>query len=119
MPDWRSVGQRRQRQAVTLDATGSGTVEFDVHSSNHKWNIDSVILATNQAQTTAPYPTATTYLTGQQVGVSEGASWLGNQDTMSGNAEITSADTFTVAFTGGVTGSVATAIVEGEYFIWR
>lgn len=119
MSDWQHVGQRRKRASVTLDASGNGSVTFDADSANHKWVITDVILATNQAQTTAPYPTATTYLAGQQIGVSEGASWIGNQDVLQGRIELGPCDTLTVAFTGGVAGSVATAIAEGENYLWR
>jgi hypothetical protein len=119
VPDWHKIGPRRKRASVTLDGSGNGSVSFDADSANHKWVISSVILSTSQAQTTAPYPTATTYLTGQQIGVSEGASWIGNQDVMEGTVELGPCESFTVAFTGGVAGSVATAIAEGDSYLWR
>jgi hypothetical protein len=118
MAEWVQQGTVRRRKSVTLDGSGNGTVSFGVDwSSNHKWVISSVIVATNQSPTTAPYPTATVYVGGQQVGVSEGATWTGNQDTFSGVAEMT-ADDLNVAFTGGVPGSVATAIIEGDSYLW-
>jgi hypothetical protein len=118
MAEWVQQGTVRRRKSVTLDSNGNGTVSFGVDwSSNHKWVINSVIVATNQSPTTAPYPTATVYVGGQQVGVSEGATWTGNQDTFSGVAEMT-ADDLNVAFTGGVPGSVATAIIEGDSYLW-
>ena len=104
---------------ATAGTTGNGSVGFDADSGNHKWVIEDIVVATSQAQNTAPYPTATAYLTGQQVGVSEGASWIGNQDTMRGQVEIGPCETLTVAFSGGVPGSVATAIAEGDSFLWR
>lgn len=119
MADWTPTGKVRRRASVTLDGSGNGTVTFGVTwSSNHKWVISDVLVATNQAPTTAPYPTATAYLGGQQVGVSEGATWTGNQDVMRGSIEMT-ADDLTVAFTGGLAGSVATAVLEGDSYLWR
>jgi hypothetical protein len=117
--DWISQGLVRRRKSVVLDGNGNGSVSFGVDwSSNHKWVVSDIIVATSQASTQAPYPTATAYLGGQQVGVSEGATWTGNQDIMRGQVEMT-ADDLTVQFTGGLAGSVATAVLEGESFLWR
>lgn len=119
MAEWQRIGTVRRRASVTLDGSGNGSVNFAVTwSSNHKWVIADVLVATSQSQTTPPYPTATAYLGGQQVGVSEGATWTGNQDVMRGPVEMT-ADDLTVSFTGGLAGSVATAVIEGESFLWR
>ena len=118
MADWKQTGTVRRRKSVTLDGSGNGTVTFGVDwSANHKWVINSLIVATSQLPTVAPYPTATAYLGGQQIGVSEGATWTGNQDVFQGVAEMTCDDLY-VAFTGGVPGSVATAIIEGDSFLW-
>lgn len=118
MADWAYQGEVRRRKAVTLDGSGNGTITFGVDwSSNHKWVINSLIVATSQLPTTAPYPTATAYLGGQQVGVSEGATWTGNQDVFQGIATMT-CDDLNVVFTGGVPGSVATAIIEGDSYLW-
>ena len=120
MASWDRIGTVRRRASVTLDGSGNGTVTFGVtYSANHKWVISDIIVATSQSQTTAPYPTATAYLTGQQVGVSEGATWTGNQDTMRGQIEMDGGTDLTVAFTGGVAGSTATAIIEGDSYLWR
>lgn len=117
--DWQRIGTVRRRGSVVLDGSGNGTVSFDVtYSSNHKWVISDVIVATNQSQTQPPYPTATAYYGGQQVGVTEGATWTGNQDIMRGSIEMT-AETLSVAFTGGLAGSVATAVIEGDSYLWR
>jgi hypothetical protein len=117
--DWVRQGTVRRRQAVVLDVNGNGTLTFGVtFSSNHKWVIADIIVATSQSSTSPPYPTATVYLGGQQVGVSEGATWTGNQDVLRGQTEMT-ADDLTVAFTGGLAGSTATAVIEGDSFLWR
>jgi len=117
--DWVQQGIVRRRKSVKLDGSGNGTITFGVDwSSNHKWVVSDIIVATNQPPTTAPYPTATAYLGGQQVGVSEGATWTGNQDVMRGEVEMT-ADDLIVSFTGGLAGSVATAVLEGDSYLLR
>ena len=119
MADWLRQGTVRRRQSVVLDGNGNGTLTFGVtFSSNHKWVIEDIIVATSQSSTSPPYPTATAYLGGQQVGVSEGATWTGNQDVLRGQIEMT-LDDLTVAFTGGLAGSTATAVIEGESYLWR
>lgn len=116
---WLHVGQVRRRQAVVLDGSGNGTVNFDVRSANHKWVITDVVSSTDQAPTTAPYPTVTIYLGGQQAGVSEGASWTGNQDIFRGKVTMEPGLDLTVAYTGGTVGSKATCVIEGESYLWR
>lgn len=119
MADWARQGSVRRRKAVVLDGGGNGSVSFGVdYSSNHKWVIDDIVVATSQSSTSPPYPTATVYLGGQQVGVSEGATWTGNQDVLRGSTEMT-LDDLTVAFTGGLAGSTATVVIEGDSFLWR
>jgi len=117
--DWQKVGEVRRRKSVVLDASGNGTVTFDVWSANHKWEIHDVVMATDQAQTTTPYPTVTIYLGGQQIGVSEGASWTGNQDIFRGKVTMEPCLDLTVTFAGGVVGSTGTVILEGDSYLWR
>lgn len=119
MADWQETGSIRRRKAVTLDGNGNGSVDFDVYSANHRWIIDTVFCTTSQAQTVSPYPQVITYVGGQQAGVAEGASWVGNQTTLRGPQEITAADTLTVQFNGGAAGSVATVVIEGTNYLWR
>lgn len=119
MASWEPQGSVRRRKAVILDGSGNGEVTFGVdYSANHKWEIADIIVSTSQSSTTPPYPTATVYLGGQQAGVSEGATWTGNQDVLRGQMSMT-LDELTVAFTGGLAGSTATVVIEGDSFLWR
>jgi hypothetical protein len=111
--DWAPVGEIRRRQSVTLDGSGNGAVTFTVWHANQRWVIEYVGVSTNQAPTTAPYPTATVYEGPQQAGMSDGATWTGNQDTFRGRFVMDACTDLTVAFTGGVAGSAATVIIEG------
>lgn len=120
MPDWQRVGLRRRQKNVVLDGSGNGSVFFDVPSANHKWVVTSVIGTTDQAQTTAPYPTVTAYLGGnQQLGQSSGATWTGSQFTLRGEVEMDAGLDLTVAAVGGVAGSKLTVIAEGDAYLWR
>jgi hypothetical protein len=116
---WQNVGAVRRRKAVILDASGNGSVNFDVPSANHKWTITDVVSSTDQAPATAPYPTVTIYLGGQQAGVAEGASWTGNQDIFRGSIDMEPGLDLTIAYTGGIAGSKATAVIEGQGYLWR
>lgn len=119
MADWVLQGTVRRRKLATLDATGGAELDFDVYSSNSRWIITDILCFTNQAQTQAPYPTVTVYLGGIQFGEAEGASWVGNQEHFGGKVEMTACDTLRVVYAGGVVGSVATVIIEGENYLWR
>ena len=118
---WRNVGAYRNRKSVTLDANGNGSVTFDVRSSNQRYVIEYILVSTNQAVTQTPYPTATIYEGPQPVaaGLADGASWTGNQDIFKGKFLIDACTDLTVAFTGGVVGSVATAIIQGTNELWE
>jgi hypothetical protein len=111
--DWAAVGEIRRRASVTLDGSGNGSVNFDVRSSNQRYIIGFITVSTNQPSTTAPYPTATVYEGPQQAGMADGATWTGNQDVFRGRFVMDAGTDLTVAFTGGVAGSVATVVIEG------
>ena len=111
--DWAEVGEIRRRQSVTLDGSGNGSVTFGVRHANQRWLIGFITVSTNQSPSTPPYPTATIYEGPQQAGMADGATWTGNQDTFRGRFVMDVCTDLTVAFTGGVAGSVATVIIEG------
>lgn len=111
--DWTAVGEYRSRKSVTLDGSGNGSVSFDVRSSNQRYVVGFIGVSTNQDPAVAPYPTATVYEGPQQAGMADGATWTGNQDMFRGRFVMDAGTDLTVAFTGGIAGSVATVIVEG------
>lgn len=111
--DWAQVGEVRRRLSVTLDGSGNGAVTFTVRHANQRWLIGFITVSTNQPSTQAPYPTATIYEGPQQAGMADGATWTGNQDVFRGRFVMDVCTDLTVAFTGGVAGSVATVVIEG------
>ncbi len=120
MADWQPSGEVNRTKQVTLDGSGNGSLNFDVGSANERWIITSVLVSTNQAQTTAPYPQVTVYENGQQqAGLATGASWIGNQDVLVGRFIMDAGTDLLVSFTGGVAGSKATAKITGKRELWR
>ena len=111
--DWTEVGEVRRRQSVTLDGSGAGSVTFDVRHANQRWLIGFITVSTNQAPTQSPYPTATVYEGPQQAGMADGATWTGNQDVFRGRFVMDACTDLTVAFSGGIAGTVATVVIEG------
>ena len=111
--DWAQVGEVRRRQSVTLDGSGNGSVLFNVRHANQRWLIGFITVSTNQSPSQAPYPTATIYEGPQQAGMADGATWTGNQDTFRGRFVMDACTDLTVAFAGGIPGTVATVVIEG------
>jgi hypothetical protein len=119
MPDWMKIGPVRRGGRVTLDSNGAGSIPFDVHSANHKWELDSVVVKAASA-VPALFPQVTLY-SGLNVADahSQGASWTGGQVTFRGHIEMNNADSLTVAFAQGTPGAVMTAIITGTSYLWR
>lgn len=117
---WRQLeGTLRRSGSVVLDGNGDGSVTFAVFTANHRWVIRTLVVSTSQAQTSAPYPQVVAYLgQNEQAARSEGGSWLGNQVTMRGDIDMDEGEDLTVAFTGGVAGTTATAVIEGDSYLW-
>lgn len=117
--DWQEIGPVRRRGSVTLDASGNGQIYFYVYSANHRWVIYEVVV---NAPLTAPqiFPQVTLHIGGvASQGLSEGASWAGGQETFQGQIEMTAGDDLTVDFTGGSSGVVMSAVIEGTNYLWR
>jgi hypothetical protein len=114
-----SVGRVRRTSSVKLDGSGNGEVLFDVPSANHRWILETVVVNVSGA---APglFPQVVLYVGGvQSAGLSEGATWTGNQQTFTGRIDMDSGITLMVAFIGGPAAAMATAIIEGESELWQ
>lgn len=116
---------------VTLDATGNGVLQFDPDNAQQRWEVTSVVVATNQASTATVVPVATlalntTSLKTMSAGNQRGASWSGNNDTFQGMTKVSPADSLSVLFSPppGASGTVlsgviASAVVTGSKFTRR
>lgn len=109
-------GQLYRAGQVTLDASGNGVITFDPASARERWEVQSVVVSTNQAATATVVPVATvgknTAIASQlSQGNNRGASWSGNQDIFSGLIDISPADFLSVLFSpppGATSGQIAT-----------
>lgn len=102
--------------SVTLDATGAGTVTFSVDNTNQRWIIDWVTVQTNQAPAATPVPRVISYQ--NQVGAPagfRGGSNSGNLDSAQGRVILYPDDILYFVWSGGIPGSVATAVIAGTF----
>lgn len=127
-------GLLKKSGSVKLDANGNGVLTFDPDNANQRWEIESVVNATNQAATATVIPVATlainttTFATLSQ-GNQRGATWSGNQDVFRGLVDVGPADFFTVSFSppAGATGAqiaalvgvIASAVITGRKYTRR
>ena len=101
--------------SVTLDANGNGQVTFAIDNTNVRWILDYVKVLTNQAATATPVPQANTYKNQVQPQNWEGGTYSGNLDIASGRTILYEGDTLFVVWSGGIPGSVATAVIDGTF----
>jgi hypothetical protein len=107
-----------QAGQVTLNSSGQGVLTFDPSNARQRWVVKSVVVSTNQAATATNVPVATVCKNTTQVsqlsqGNSRGSSWSGNQDTFSGEIDISPADFLSVLFgpAPGASGSPLSGVV--------
>lgn len=101
---------------VKLDASGNGTIDFDVDNAWQRWVIDSIVVSTSQASTQTPYPTAEVFAGPIAPPFSQGATWTGNQDTFKGRVDLDSGSELHVVFTAGIAGTIANARIHGKRY---
>lgn len=114
-----------------LDSSGNGVVTFDTDSANQRWVISSIVVSTNQSSTANPVPYATgalntTSLSQMSISNSFGTTYSGNNDSFSGDIDVSPMDFFSVLFypppgqnPGTLVGVKATAIVFGSKYTRR
>lgn len=127
-------GLLKKSAQVTLNSSGQGTLTFDPDNANQRWEVMSVVVATNQAATATTIPVATVAINTQSIGTlsagnQRGASWSGNQDTFRGQIDVGPADFLTILFSppAGATGAqiaalsgvIASAVVTGSKYTRR
>jgi len=117
--------QLKKSGQVTLDSNGNGVLTFDPDNARQRWVVEQVVVSTAQSSTATVVPQAiialnTVTVATLSMGNQRGASWSGNQDTFTGNVDVSPADYLTVAFTcpagqspAALAGVVASAIVTG------
>jgi hypothetical protein len=114
------TGRLKKSGQVTLDGSGNGTVTLTPYNARQRWEVDQVVVSTNQSATSTPVPVAEVFVNATSSrGNSEGGTSSGSQDTLSGLINVGSVDQLSIVWTGGISGSVATAIVTGQFYTRR
>lgn len=102
------------------DSTPGGVIILQPANAHQRWVVTEVDVSTNQGPTQIPVPTAEVFVNGQLSRMnSRGATWSGNQDSFTGNVKVGPCDYLQIVFTGGILGSTASAVVEGNYYTRR
>ena len=123
--------QLKKSGTVTLNASGQGTITFDPDSARQRWVVSTVIVKTNQAFSAGTVPTVTLALNSTNVttmsdGNSLGQTWSGNQDTYTGEIDVSPADFLSVIFAPpagmagtSLSGVICTAVITGVKYTRR
>ena len=127
-------GQLRRSGQVVLNASGQGVLTFDPASARDRWEVQSVVVTTNQAAAATVIPVATvarntTAFGTLSQGNNLGQSWSGNQDVFAGKLDIGPCDFLSVIFSpppgatntqiAALSGVIAYATVTGTRFTRR
>lgn len=124
-------GLLKKSGQVILNGSGLGTLTFSTDHANQRWEVDSVVISTNQSATAIVVPFVTlaentTVLSQLSAGNQRGATWNGNQQTFRGLWHMGPMDFLSVMFsppTGAsgapLSGVVASAVVSGKKFTRR
>jgi glucose/arabinose dehydrogenase len=107
--------QLQKSGTVALNATGQGTITFDPDSARQRWVVTAVEVTTNQAFNAGTVPTVNLALNANDLstmsdGNKRGATWSGNQDSWTGEIDVSPADYLSVIFTPPV-GQAGTSLV--------
>lgn len=114
------AGNLKKAGSVKLDSSGRGVVSFITDNSWQRWEVDAIAVKTNQGATQVPVPVAEAFVNDpSSAGNSEGGTSSGSQDTMSGRINLSGPDTLNIVWTGGISGTIATAIVTGTKYTKR
>jgi hypothetical protein len=116
---------------VTFDSAGHGVLIFDPDHANQRWEVDFVVVGTNQPATATTVPVATlamntTAFTTLSQGNSQGATWNGNQETFTGRWDVGPCDFLSILFSppagaapDGLVGAIGYAVVTGTKYTRR
>jgi hypothetical protein len=132
-PNWQETAYNlRTSGSVVLDSTGAGVIMFDTDSANTRWEVDNVVVSTNQAATATTIPVVNLALnTVTYAGLTDdnkrGATYSGNQDQWSGGIiDVGHCDYLSVVFSpppgasgAPLSGVLAKAVVTGTKYTRR
>lgn len=116
---------------VKLDASGNGVLTFDPASARQRWLVTQIVVTTNQSATATVVPVVTaalntTALNTMSAGNQRGSTWSGNQDTWTGEIEVSSCDFLSVVFSPPpqqsgtpLAGVICSTVVTGTIYTRR
>lgn len=116
---------------VKFDATGHGVLIFDPDHANQRWEVDFVVVGTNQSATATTVPVVTLAMNTTAFGTlsagnNQGATWNGNQETFSGRWDVGPCDFLSVLFSPpagnpgtALAGVIGYAVVTGSKYTRR
>jgi hypothetical protein len=117
--------QLKKNGYCTLNSQGQGVITFDPDSARQRWVVTTVVVKTNQAFSAGTVPTVQLALNSVTIptmsdGNARGSSWSGNQDTWTGEVDVSSGDFLSVLFAppagmsgASLSGVQCTAVVTG------
>lgn len=121
----------KQSKTAVIDSNGNAVLQFDPDNANQRWEVESVVVSTDQSATAVVVPVVTladraATLATMGLGNQRGATWNGNQMTFRGSWPVGNCDYISVMFSPprGTSGSSlagvhATAVVTGRKFTRR
>jgi hypothetical protein len=132
-PSWVETAYNlRKSGSVTLASDGTGVIMFETDSGNTRWEVDNVVVTTNQAATATTIPVVNLALnTVTYAGLTDdnrrGATYSGNQDQWSGGTiDVGHCDYLSVVFSPPpgasgtpLSGVLAKAVVTGTKYTRR
>jgi hypothetical protein len=95
--------QLKKSGQVKFDSTGHGVLQFYPDHANQRWEVESVVVSTNQAATATTVPVVNLALNTVSAGTaspgnSQGSTWNGNQETFTGMIRVGECDFLSVLF---------------------
>lgn len=95
--------QLKKSGSVALNSAGNGTLIFDPDNAHQRWVVRNIAVRTNQSSLATLVPIAqvavnTADITVLSAGNYFGGTWSGNQDSFSGELDLSPCDFLTVAF---------------------
>ncbi len=124
-------GLLKKSGQVTLDSGGNGVLIFSTDHANQRWEIEEVVVKTNQSATATVVPFVTLALNSSDIstmsdGNNRGQTWNGNQETFTGTEDVGPCDNFSVIFSpptgtsgASMAGVVASAVLTGTKYTRR
>ena len=116
---------------VTLNTAGVGVLQFYPDHANQRWEVDTVVVSTNQSATATTVPYVSLALNTvdpvtASAGNAQGSTWNGNSETFTGKTKVGECDFLAVIFTPPtgasgtpLSGVIGSAVVTGTKYTRR